>query len=277
MGTDDNFSTELPNLLINSLPYFISRSRSIVVNCHDDFCRDHRNYHRSIYHREDRRSEETRRKEDFSFFAFISFFSFHEVRWIHFISNGSTTGPEYLEPTEAHYLWGCELTRKNSTHAIKFPMDADPENESHTLVFKSAALGINAEEKERNIVEIHYFDREEKEVRQVLTTLTLGVGDFRRLDLRTALMDGRDITLKLIKGSGPVSLLGNHVVESFVNVDAEEEDEDFTPGDSTAEGETTDASGMETEGDEVEADEVKDLTEDAKEVVKAEKSRQAKK
>jgi len=194
-----------------------------------------------------------------------------------FISNGSTTGPEYLEPTEAHYLWGCELTRKNSTHAIKFPMDADPENESHTLVVKSATLGINAEEKERNIVEIHYFDREEKEVRQVLTTLTLGVGDFCRLDLRTALMDGRDITLKLIKGSGPVSLLGNHVVESFVNVDAEEEDEDFTPGDSTAEGETTDASGMETEGDEVEADEVKDLTEDAKEVGKAEKPRQAKK
>ena len=53
-------------------------------------------------------------------------------------------------------------------------MDADPENECHTLVFKSAALGVNAEEKERNIVEIHYFDREEKEVRQVLTTLTLG-------------------------------------------------------------------------------------------------------
>merc|ERR1712126_600444 len=178
-----------------------------------------------------------------------------------FISNGSTTGPEYLEPTEAHYLWGCELTRKNSTHAIKFPMDADPENESHALAFKSATLGSNAEEKERNIVEIHYFDREEKEVRQVLTTLT----------------DGRDITLKLIKGSGPVSLLGNHVVESFVNVDADEEDEDFTPGDSTAEGETTDASGMETEGDEVEADEVKDLTEDAKEVGKAEKPRQAKK
>ena len=110
----------------------------------------------------------------------------------------------------------------------------------------------------------------------ILPTLP-GVGDFCRLDLRTALMDGRDITLKLIKGSGPVSLLGNHVVESFVNVDAEEEDEDFTPGDSTAEGETTDASGMETEGDEVEADEVKDLTEDAKEVGKAEKPRQAKK
>merc|ERR1712142_537644 len=135
MGTDDNFISKLPNLLINSLPFLISRSRSLLVNCHDDFCRDHRNYHRSfIYHREDRRSEETRRKEDFSFFAFISFFSVHEVRWIH-----------------------------------------------------------------------------------------------------------------------------------------------FSPGDSTAEGETTHASGMETEGDEVEADEVKDLTEDAKEVGKAEKPRQAKK
>merc|ERR1712142_28284 len=116
-----------------------------------------------------------------------------------FISNGSTTGPEYLEPTEAHYLWGCELTRKNSTHAIKFPVDADPEHECHTLVFKSAALGIHAEEKERNIVEIHYFDRDEKKVRQVLTSLTLGAAQFRRGG-RTALTDGRDITLKLIKG-----------------------------------------------------------------------------
>ena len=96
------------------------------------------------------------------------------------------------------------------------------------------------------------------------------VSEFCRLDLRIELVSGRDVTLKLVKGSGPVSILGNYVVESYADdaVDTEDEsaDEDFKPGDSTADLDASDASGMETEGDEVDGDEVKDITEDAKEV-----------
>jgi len=194
-----------------------------------------------------------------------------------FISNGSRL-EDFLEPTEISHVWGCELSRKSSSHVLPFPADADPDNEHHTLVFKSAALGVEAEDKGRNVVEIHYQDRDEKEQRHVLCSLTLGASEFCRLDLRTTLVSGREITLKLIKGSGPVCILGNHIVESFVDtadgaaVDTEDEDassadESFKPaGDSTADLETSEASGMETEGDEVDADEVKDITEDAKEV-----------
>jgi len=186
-----------------------------------------------------------------------------------FVSNGSSRVEEYLEPNETHHLWGCELSRKSDTHAVKFPVDADADTESHFLVFKSAALGVDAE-KDRNVVEIHYHDRDDKEARHVLTALTLGVSEFCRLDLRIELISGRDVTLKLVKGSGPVSILGNYIVESYADADVytedESADEDFKPGDSTADLETSDASGMETEGDEVDGDEVKDITEDAKEV-----------
>jgi len=192
-----------------------------------------------------------------------------------FISNGSRL-EDYLEPAEVTHVWGCELSRKSSSHVIPFPAEADPDNEHHTLVIKSAALGVEAEDKDRNVVEIRYQDRDEKEQRHVLCSLTLGVSEFCRLDLRTTLVSGREITLKLIKGSGPVCILGNHHVESYVDADAaavdtdvdeSSADESFKPeGDSTADVETTDASGMETEGDEVDGDEVKDITEDAKEV-----------
>jgi len=187
-----------------------------------------------------------------------------------FVSNGSSRMEEYLEPNETHHLWGCELSRKSDTHAVKFPVDADADTESHFLVFKSAALGVDAE-KDRNVVEIHYHDRDDKEARHVLTALTLGVSEFCRLDLRIELISGRDVTLKLVKGSGPVSILGNYIVESYADaadVDTEDvsADEDFKPDDSKADLETSDASGMETEGDEVDGDEVKDITEDAKEV-----------
>jgi len=194
-----------------------------------------------------------------------------------FISNGSRL-EDFLEPIEINHVWGCELSRKSSSHALPFPADANPDNEHHTLFFKSAALGVEAEDKGRNLVEIHYQDRDEKEQRHVLCSLTLGVSEFCRLDLRTTLVSGREITLKLIKGSGPVCILGNHIVTSYVDPaeaavvdtgdeDASSADEDFKPeGHSTADLETSDASGMETDGDEVDADEVKEITEDAKEV-----------
>jgi len=130
MGTDDNFTSKLPNLLINYLPYFISRSRSLVVNCHDDFCRDHRNYHRSfIYHREDRRSEETRRKEDFSFFAFISFFSFHEVRWIHF---GRLWGWEQLHLQRINDWTGIPWTYRSAL-SLGMWIDKEEQHSRHQI------------------------------------------------------------------------------------------------------------------------------------------------
>merc|ERR1711942_71563 len=178
-----------------------------------------------------------------------------------FIS-GTSSQEEIQEPTEAHYLWGCELTRKNSSYVLPFPSedDAEAENQEHLLTLKSATLGIDAEEGDRDVVEICYHDIDDKETRAVLASLTLGKADFCRLDLRVSHLPGHDVTLKLIKGSGPVSILGNHLVEAYDGPIVH--DADFQPDASSAE--STDASGMETEGDEVEANEIQDITEDAK-------------
>jgi len=68
---------------------------------------------------------------------------------------------------------------------------------------------------------------------------------------------GRDVTFKLIKGSGPVSLLGNHVATTHADADAD--DSLFVPDAETTEAEE---SGMSTDGDEMDASEVKDLEAD---------------
>merc|ERR1711942_588013 len=151
------------------------------------------------------------------------------------ISNASS---QDYETTECYFLWGCELTRKN----------------------------------ERNVVEISYHDREDKPTSSVLASLTLGQLDSCRLDLRLTAVSGRDVTLKLIKGSGPVSILGNHVVESVNSLVV---DEEYQTEDSSADDDTDAASGMETDGDDVGADEVKDLKEDTKKAEEEAKAKEA--
>jgi len=183
----------------------------------------------------------------------------------------SASSQDLYEPIEAHYLWGCELTRKNNCYVLPFPSgtagddDDDVENENHLLTIKSAALGVDAQEGDRNVVEIRYHDLEDKETSAVFASLTLGKQEFCRLDLTISHLAGRDVTLKLIKGSGPVSILGDQFVETFGSV----VDEDFRPDASSAE--SSEASGMETEGDEVEANEVQDITDEAKKMEKEEK------
>jgi len=187
------------------------------------------------------------------------------------ISNASS---QDYETTECYFLWGCELTRKNDSYVLPLPKTTDLslEPEEHLLTIKSATLGVDAVEKERNVVEIRYHDREDKPTSSVLASLTLGQLDSCRLDLRLTAVSGRDVTLKLIKGSGPVSILGNHVVESVNSLVV---DEEYQTEDSSADDDTDAASGMETDGDDVGADEVKDLKEDTKKAEEEAKAKEA--
>jgi len=179
------------------------------------------------------------------------------------------------ETTETYFLWGCELSRKNDSYVLPFPdadSDSAAEMEDHVLTIKSLTLGVDAQEKDRNVVEIRYHDRDDKPTSSVIASLTLGQLDSCRVDLRMTQVGGREVTLKLIKGSGPVSVLGNHVVESLQSLTV---DDEYEPDASSAE-DVSDASGMETEGDEVEADEIKDLKEDEKKA-EEEKAKEEKK
>jgi len=185
------------------------------------------------------------------------------------ISNVSSvaSATEEVEPVERFSLWGCELaqnigTRCNDTHVLKFPEDADEDNEVHRLSLKSATLGLNAREKERNVVELHFVDTAGEEQRIAIASLTLGTLDTCKLDLAMTWARGQDMTLKLVRGTGPVAIVGNHVIEVY----DEAEDDAYVPTDDES---SATESGMDTEGDDVEDTEVTDIVKDAvKETVK---------
>jgi len=118
-------------------------------------------------------------------------------------------------------------------------------------------LGADSIDKERNIIEVKFVNANGSEERLTLASLTTGIADSVRLDLTMSWSKGRDVTFKLIKGSGPVSLLRNHVATTHADADAD--DSLFVPDTETTEAEE---SGMSTDGDEMDASEVKDLEAD---------------
>jgi len=159
-----------------------------------------------------------------------------------------------VEAHEQYFLCGCELSRAKDSYTFRLPESAV--DEGHMLWFRSATLGLDAVEKERNVVEIRCLDREGKEQRLQLCALTLGRQETCKLDLAMTWTLDREVTLKLVKGSGPVSVVGTHVTEAVEVEDGV--DSEFVPGESSA-----DDTGMETEGDDVDATEIDDLKKDA--------------
>jgi len=85
-------------------------------------------------------------------------------------------------PKEEYFMWGIELSRSRDSTVLKLDEVNDSE-ERHMLLLKQAVLGVNAIKGERNLVEIHTTDFEDKEQRHPLVSLTLGQQDFANLDL----------------------------------------------------------------------------------------------
>merc|ERR1712136_726946 len=113
-----------------------------------------------------------------------------------------------VEAHEQYFLCGCELSGAKDSYTFRLPESAV--DEGHMLWFRSATLGLDAVEKERNVVEIRCLDREGKEQRLQLCALTLGRQETCKLDLAMTWTLDREVTLKLVKGSGPVSVVGTH-------------------------------------------------------------------
>merc|ERR1712135_153492 len=128
-------------------------------------------------------------------------------------------------PKEEYFMWGIELSRSRDSTVLKLDEVNDSE-ERHMLLLKQAVLGVNAIKGERNLVEIHTTDFEDKEQRHPLVSLTLGQQDFANLDLCLNWGKTKEIKLKLILGSGPISITGNHYVE-YMEMSDEEEDPDY--------------------------------------------------
>merc|ERR1711942_159239 len=162
------------------------------------------------------------------------------------------------QPREEYFLWGTELSRPKDVFVLKLDEDVNEDEERHLLLLKSFCLGINAIENERNVVEIHTTDFSDKEQRHPVASLTLGHKDFANVDLCLSYSKTKEIKFKLVMGSGPVTITGNHYVE-YLSVPEEDDDPDFIAEETDDE---TEVSTFE-DPEEIDPNELKDLAADS--------------
>lgn len=125
------------------------------------------------------------------------------------------------------YFWGLTLD-KNKTTDLWDPDVKNDANDStqgyrgeHTLLVKQAVLGPDAKEGEINVVEVEAMGYK-SDVKYPITVLKAGSQHQSLLDL---LFPDPPVTFKLVRGSGPIHLLGNHSVGSGDGIGEDDEDE----------------------------------------------------
>ncbi|CAF0709638.1 unnamed protein product [Brachionus calyciflorus] len=117
-------------------------------------------------------------------------------------------------------LWVCELNKDQPSKLWKAADGLDLEDEDDTdfvinsLVLKTAVLGADAVENERNLVAVKAKGTQDKDFEQPIFSLTLGRNDvISGMDLTLASDHNTEIEFKLVKGTGPVFITCNHVIE----------------------------------------------------------------
>merc|ERR1712142_1108350 len=127
------------------------------------------------------------------------------------------------QPREDYFLWGTELSRSKDVFVLKLDED------------------INEDEEQRHPV----------------ASLTLGQKDFANVDLCLTFSKTKEVKFKLVMGSGPVTVTGNHYVE-YLTVPEEDDDPDFVAEETDDE---TEISTFE-DPEEIDESELKDLAEE---------------
>merc|ERR1719403_122366 len=168
------------------------------------------------------------------------------------------------QPKEEFFLWGVELSRSRDQHILKLDEDINEDEERHLLHLKQVCLGINALEGDRNVVEIHATDFGDKEQRHPIASLTLGKKDCANLDLCLAWTKNKEIKFKLVMGSGPITISGNHHVE-YLTLPEDVDDPDFVAEETDDE---TEISTFE-DPEEIDENELKELAADSEKPVDA--------
>jgi len=136
--------------------------------------------------------------------------------------------------TSEEFLWGCDLTAAKKEYSwapqdpVKEGEDTDEEGKpTHKLLIKSAILMPTAKKDEVNIVQIESEGYNKEKVK--VPVLAMKGGN----DLQTYvdILVPNNAKLTLIKGEGPIHLIGSHVIEFFDNMageaDSEGEDEEM--------------------------------------------------
>merc|ERR1712180_82745 len=170
-------------------------------------------------------------------------------------SGASAMTDVVVGPREEYKLRSVELSRARDQAILKLEDDDDDEN--HLLMLKQACLGADAVAGERNVIELHTNDFSDKEQRHPICSLTLGKNEFVNLDLCLGWSKNKDVKLKLVMGSGPVSVSGMRFVEYLdeaAGADDQLNDPDYATEEETEN--ETEVSGFE-DPEEVDPEEVK--------------------
>ncbi|CAH1782769.1 unnamed protein product [Owenia fusiformis] len=136
----------------------------------------------------------------------------------------------YMGLEAKEYIWGCELTGEKKEVKWDFEEeDDDTEFLQHTLFLKHAALASGAKKDERNLVVVSTKNFDGEVINQTLVSLSVGVHEMCTLDISF----GQEtiVTFKLVEGSGPVHLTGQHMVEfpeEYSDEESQYETEDLT-------------------------------------------------
>lgn len=110
------------------------------------------------------------------------------------------------------FFWGISLDKERKTVCWDPERDADPSDPSgglrgeHTLLVKQIVLGPDVREGEVNVVEVEAMGYQQ-DMKFPIAVMKGGGPHQSVLDL---LFPDYPVTFKLIKGNGPVYLLGNH-------------------------------------------------------------------
>jgi len=123
------------------------------------------------------------------------------------------------------YFWGAELSKDKSSFTWNPEADEELGDEMQNILFlKRAILGLKATEGERNVVEVHCKNFDDDEVQMPILSLTLGQQD--HCDVELTFKQVEAVTFKLIAGSGPIHLVGQHYQETIRDPDMDDDDED---------------------------------------------------
>jgi len=112
------------------------------------------------------------------------------------------------------YFWGAELTKEKDTYTWNPEIEEEFSDEMQNILFlKRAILGLKAVEGERNVVTVTCKNADMEDVTHPVLSLTLGRED--HCDVELTFKQVEAVTFKLVAGSGPVHLVGQHYQETM--------------------------------------------------------------
>ncbi|XP_046567201.1 nucleoplasmin-like protein ANO39 [Haliotis rubra] len=117
-----------------------------------------------------------------------------------------------MERDAKEYFWGCQLTKESPCQTWSFQEEEeDSDYLVHTLFLRNSVLGAEAVKGELNIVQVETKSFEDKDIKQPLFSLRNGGQETLTMDLSFA--GACSTTFRLVEGSGPVHIGGQHLVE----------------------------------------------------------------